>query len=73
MDETNKDLFELLDTNAKTLVGTLLKRLEILEKENVLTPTLIRALIKEHIYESNRTIKTIIKIGRVVFKSQSET
>ena len=60
-------LFELLDTNAKTLVGTLLKRLEILEKENVLTPSLMRALIKEHIYESNRTLKTIINIGKVVF------
>jgi len=63
-------LFELLDTNAKTLVGTLLKRLEILEKENVLTPSLIRALIKEHIYESNRTLKIIINIGKVVFTTR---
>ena len=66
----NNELFELIDVNAKTLVGVLLKRIELLEKENVLTPSLYKALIKEHIYESARNLKTIIKIGKLTFKAK---
>jgi hypothetical protein len=66
----NKELFEIIDLNAKTLVGVLLKRIELLEKENVLTPSLYKALIKEHVYESARNLKTIITIGRVEFKDR---
>ena len=66
----NSEIFELIDLNAKTLVGVLLKRIELLEKENVLTPSLYKALIKEHVYESARNLKTIIKIGKLTFKSK---
>jgi len=66
----NNELFELIDVNAKTLVGVLLKRIELLEKENALTPSLYKALIKEHIYESARNLKTIIKIGKLTFKAK---
>lgn len=64
----NNELFEQIDLNAKTLVGQLLKRLEILEKENALTPSLFRSLVREHVYESARNLKTIIKIGKLEFK-----
>ena len=63
-------MFELIDLNAKTLVGVLLKRIELLEKENALTPSLYKALIKEHIYESARNLKTIIKIGKLTFNAK---
>ena len=66
----NNELFELIDLNAKTLVGVLLKRIELLEKENALTPSLYKALIKEHVYESARNLKTIIKIGKLTFKAK---
>ena len=66
--EDYKELFEILDSQSKILVGTLLKRLEILEQNNALNPTLYRAIIKEHIYESLRATKTLISVGRVVFK-----
>ena len=66
--ENSQELFDLIDLNAKTLVGQLLKRLEILEKESVLTPALYRAIVREHVYESARTLKTIIKIGKLEFK-----
>lgn len=66
----NNELFELIDLNAKTLVGVLLKRIELLEKEKVLTSSLYKALIKEHIYESTRNLKTIIKIGKLEFKNR---
>ena len=66
----NQELFTIIDLNAKTLVGVLLKRIELLEKEKVLTPSLYKALIKEHVYESARNLKTIISIGRVEFKNR---
>ena len=66
----NEEIYNLIDLNAKQLVGQLLKRLEILEKENALTPSLYRAIVREHVYESARNLKTIIKIGRVEFKTK---
>lgn len=69
MDE-NKELFDLLDHQAKTLVGILLKRIEILEQEKALTPSLYKKIIKESIYESFRTIKTILNIGRIEFRTR---
>jgi len=68
--ENNQELFELLDNQAKSLVGVLLKRVEILEKENSLTPSLYKALVKEHVYEWVRTIKTLITIGKVEFRNR---
>ena len=68
--EQNEELYNLIDLNAKTLVGVLLKRIELLERENVLTPSLFRALVKEHVYESARNLKTIIKIGKLEFRNK---
>ena len=66
----NQELFNLIDLNSKTLVGILLKRIEVLEKENALTPSLYKALVKESVYESARNLKTIITIGKLEFKSK---
>jgi hypothetical protein len=66
----NQELFNLLDTQAKTLVGILLKRIEILEKENSLNPSLYKSLIKEHVYEWTRTLKALITIGKLEFKTR---
>lgn len=65
----NRELFELLDVQAKVLVGILLKRIELLEKEHVLTPNLYKSLVKEHVYEWTRTVKTLIN-GSVIFKNR---
>ena len=64
-----KEIFEILDSQSKVLVGVLLKRIELLEKENVLTPNLYKSLVKEHCYEWIRNIKTLIN-GSVEFKSK---
>lgn len=68
--ENNNELFELLDSQARTLVGVLLKRIEILEKEKSLSPELYKALIKEHVYEWVRTLKALITIGKVEFRTR---
>lgn len=68
-----------LDGNAKSLVGVLLKRFEVLEQED-LTPaqlkSLYKKLIKEHVYENSRQVKAFLKacleIGTVVFKSTED-
>ena len=72
-----KELYELLNDRARILVGTLLKRIEVLEEQKALTPSLYKSLVKELVYEQFRTIKTLIKIrhelGKVVFKSKEVT
>lgn len=67
--QENKELFEILNAQAQTLVGVLLKRIEVLEQENAFTPSLYKKLVKETVYESFRTIKTIINIGRLEFRT----
>jgi len=71
MEQENKELFELLDNQAKVLVGVLLRRIELLEKEKVLTPELFKSLAREHIYEWVRTLKSLISIGKVVFTTKN--
>ena len=70
----NKKLEEVIDANAKILVGITLKRIEVLEKEGVLTPALYKALIKEIIYENSRYLKQVIRlnldIGSVNFRQK---
>jgi hypothetical protein len=66
----NQDLLNLLDERAKCLVGIICKRVEILEKEGVLTSSLFKLLTKETIYEEFRTIKALIKIGKLVFTNR---
>jgi len=65
----NQELFNLLDNQAKSLVGILLKRIEILESEQALTPSLYKKIVKESIYEWVRMLKVLIN-GRVEFKSR---
>ncbi len=69
--EDYKKIQIILDQHAKRLVGILCKRVEVLEKEGVLTPSLYKSLIKENIYEESRILKQIVelhlKIGTVVF------
>ena len=70
--ENYDELIELINNQAKILVGTLCKRVEVLEKEKVLTPKLFKALIKENVYESFRSLKKLIevkfKIGKLEFR-----
>lgn len=74
--EENKKLSEKLEEvitiNARVLVGTLLKRIEVLEKENALTPNLYKALVKEIVYENSRYLKELIRlnldIGSIQFR-----
>ena len=65
-------LNEILDKYSKNLVGILCKRIEVLEKENALTPSLYKALVKETIYENTRNLKSFldlyINIGTVIFE-----
>jgi len=65
---------QLIDSNARILVGTLLKRIEILTEAKALTPSLYKALIREHVYEQSRSLKELMRvhfgIGKVIFKSK---
>lgn len=74
----NKELFEIInrviDVETKALVGILMKRLEVLDKEKSLSPTLYKSLVKENIYEYSRRLKSLldlhIRIGKVEFKTR---
>lgn len=69
--EELKIINEIIDRHAGKLVGILLKRVEILADENVLTPNLYKAIVKEIIYEQSRSLKNLINvhltIGKVKF------
>ena len=64
-----QELFNILDSQSKVLVGTLLKRIEILEEEKALQPNLYKKIVKESIYEWVRVIKTLIN-GSVTFRTK---
>jgi len=68
-----KELFEIIDTQTRVLVGVLLKRIEVFEKEQALTSSLYKAISKEQIYEWARNLKTIIQIGKVEFKTRPKS
>lgn len=70
--EKYERLFTLIDEQAKVLVGVLCKRIEVLDKNNALTPKLYKDLAKEIIYEQSRVTKKFIEIGRVEFKIRPE-
>lgn len=74
--EKYEKINDLIDKQAKALVGKLCKRIEVLEKENSFTPKLYKALIKEIIYENARETKKLaelyIRIGKVIFNKQSK-
>ena len=68
--EDKKVLFDIIDKQTRVLVGILCKRIELLQKNEALTPNLYKDLSKEIIYEWSRALKTIIDIGRVNFISK---
>lgn len=53
---------EIIDIEARVLVGTLLKRIEVLEREKSLTSNLYKALSKEVVYEYSRNLKKLIEL-----------
>lgn len=70
-----EQIYEIIDKQAGVLVGVLLKRIEVLEKEGVLTPSLYKAIAKEHIYENSRYTKALIRVlaaGKIIFKSRNK-
>ena len=73
----DKKINTLLDSYARNLVGILCKRVEVLEKENALTPSLFKALAKEIVYENVRQLKAIldvyVNIGTVKFIEPNKT
>jgi len=63
----NQEIYDIINIQTKILVGQICKRVEVLEQNNSLQPTLFKALAKEQIYEWSRTLIAILKIGKTVF------
>jgi len=63
-----KKISEIIDKETRALVGRLCKRVEVLEKEKSLSPTLYKALSKELVYEFSRDLKKLIDIQSELFK-----
>lgn len=75
MDKKNiKIVHEFIDNSSRILVGTLCKRVELLEKEKVLTPALYKSIVKELIYENSRRLKDLLEVyfcvGTIKFKEK---
>ena len=72
--EKYEDILKLIENYSKTVVGVLCKRVELLEKHNVLTPKLYKDVIKENIYELFRHLKdnveVFLTVGKIEFKEQ---
>ena len=70
-------LNEFLDKSSRSLVGMLLKRIELLDKEGVLTASLYKKIVKEIIYENARNLKKLIEIyttvGKIEFKPKNSS
>ena len=70
-------IYGLIDHSAKTSVGILCKRIEVLEKEKSLTPNLFKSLAKEITYESSRNLKKLLEvyfsIGKIEFKPKDSS
>ncbi len=73
--ENIEKINNLIDKQARNLVGILCKRIEVLEKEHKLDPSLYKQLAKELVYEQFRNLKELINVhvlvGKVVFKSKN--
>ncbi len=52
----------IIDTESRVLVGILMKRIEVLEKEKSFTPSLYKNLTKEIIYEYSRNLKKLFEL-----------
>ena len=66
---------KILDKQSRTLVGILLKRIDILNQSNLLTPEIYKNLIKELVYENFRSLKEIFSlinqsVDRIVYQSK---
>ena len=74
--ENYKKVYDTIDYQARVLVGILLKKLEVLDKEKAFSISLYKALIREQIYEHFRNLKQIVElqleIGKVEFKSRDK-
>lgn len=74
--EKYEKILELIDSHSRTLVGVLLKRIEVLEEQGVLTPKLYKSLVKENVYEQSRNLKKLIevfiKVGKIEFKGREK-
>ncbi len=59
-------IHEFIDKFGRTLVGVLLKRLEVLDKEETLSPeqvkSLYKSLTKENVYEQIRNLKALLEV-----------
>jgi len=76
--EKYEELENILNENSKSLVGLLLKKLEILDGNNLnfeQIKNLYKSLIKEQIYENNRfllkLIRTNFETGKIVFRQNT--
>ena len=77
MNENNEllnKIDEIINIRARTTVGTILKKLEVLQSQHAYSDELFRALIKEEIYEQFRNLKEFIHIyltiGKLEFKTK---
>lgn len=77
MDINIQKIIELLnsivDASARTTVGILCKKVEVLDNNKVLESRLFKELSKETIYEQSRALKQLIKyalLPRVIFVSK---
>ena len=76
MEDRFEKISKTIDTQARSLVGILCKRIEVLSSQGNrdLDISLFKKLAKELIYENFRNLKTIVKvqleIGKVVFKNK---
>jgi len=75
MDKCEK-IKNIIDSQARALVGTLMKRVEVLAQENALSASLYKSLAKELVYENSRQTKALVKmnfdISRLEFKTKSK-
>ena len=77
--DNQKRINDIIDYQAKSLVGTLLKRIEVFQDEEertnkiVLTPSLYKAIIREFVYENSRQTKALFRVlneRTIIFKSR---
>lgn len=71
--ENTKKIMDIIDKETRALVGRLCKRVEVLEKENALSPNLYKSLSKELIYEYSRDLKKLIELQTKLFKLEFKT
>ncbi len=80
--EKNKKIYEIIDYQAVSLIGVLLKRIEVFQKQEeqedriILTHSLYKKIIKELVYENSRQAKALLRVlleERVIFKSRPRT